>query len=67
MADLSVWWDDYFWGAMTVLKVFGVSLIMTVIFGLIGATAKLSKSRIAHKIASAYTIAFRGTPALLCF
>jgi len=65
VADLSVWWDDYFWGAMTVLKVFGVSLIMTVIFGLIGASAKLSKSRIAHKIASAYTIAFRGTPELL--
>ena len=37
MADLSGWWDDYFWAAMTVLKVFGVSLIMTVIFGLIGA------------------------------
>ena len=65
MADLSGWWDDYFWGAMAVLRVFGVSLIMTVVFGLIGATAKLSKSRIANKIAGAYTIAFRGTPELL--
>ena len=65
MVDLSGWWDDYFWGAMTVLRVFAVSLVLTVVFGLIGAAAKLSKSRIAHKIAGAYTIAFRGTPELL--
>ena len=65
MVDLSGWWDDYFWGAMAVLRVFAVSLVLTVVFGLIGAAAKLSKSRIAHKIAGAYTIAFRGTPELL--
>ncbi|MEN8246872.1 MAG: ABC transporter permease [Thermodesulfobacteriota bacterium] len=65
MVDLSGWWDDYFWGAITVLRVFGVSLILMVVFGLIGASAKLSKSRIAHKIAGAYTVAFRGTPELL--
>ncbi len=59
------WWDDYFWGAMVVLKVFAVSLVMAVALGLIGAAAKLSKSRIAHAIASAYTIVFRGTPELL--
>ena len=65
MADLAGWWDDYFWGAMTVLRVFGVSVVLTVAFGLIGAAAKLSQNRIANKIASAYTIAFRGTPELL--
>ena len=65
MADLSGWWDDYFWAAMVVLRVFGISLILTVIFGLIGASAKLSKNRIANKIANAYTIVFRGTPELL--
>ena len=65
MADLAGWWDDYFWGAMTVLQIFGVSLIMTIILGLIGAAAKLSKSRIAQKIAAAYTVTFRGTPELL--
>jgi arginine/ornithine transport system permease protein len=59
------WWDDYFWGATVVLKVFAVSLAMAVIFGLIGAAAKLSKNRIANAIASAYTIVFRGTPELL--
>jgi len=40
-------------------------VILTVVFGLIGAAAKLSKNRIAQKIAGAYTIAFRGTPELL--
>ncbi|WP_299980206.1 ABC transporter permease [Desulfobacula sp.] len=65
MAELSGWLDDYFWGAMVVLKVFGVSLTMAVIFGLMGASAKLSKNRIANKIANAYTITFRGTPEIL--
>ncbi len=58
MADLTGWWDDYFWGAMTVLKVFGVSLILAVIFGLIGASAKLSKSRLI--VGSYATETFRG-------
>ncbi len=65
MADLSGWWDDYFWGSLVILQVFAVSLIMAVAFGLVGAAAKLSKSRIAHAIANAYTIVFRGTPELL--
>ncbi len=65
MADLSGWWDDYFRGALVIIQVFGVSLIMAVAFGLIGAAAKLSKSRIAHAIANTYTIVFRGTPELL--
>jgi len=50
---------------MVVLKLFAVSLVMAVTFGLIGAAAKLSKSRIANRIASAYTIVFRGVPELL--
>lgn len=36
-----------------------------VIFGLIGAAAKLSNSRIAQKLAGAYTVIFRGTPEIL--
>jgi polar amino acid transport system permease protein len=36
-----------------------------VIFGLIGAAAKLSNSVIAQKLASGYTIVFRGTPEIL--
>lgn len=65
MDVLTGWWDDFFWGSVVVLKVFVVSLIMMVLFGLIGAAAKLSNSRIAHKIASAYTVVFRGTPEIL--
>jgi len=62
---LTGWGDDFFWGSVVVLQVFIVSLFLMVLFGLIGAAAKLSKSRIAHKIAGAYTIFFRGTPEIL--
>jgi len=62
---LTGWWDNFFWGSLVVVELFFVALIMTVLFGLIGAAAKLSKSRAAHRIASAYTIVFRGTPEIL--
>ncbi len=65
MEAVSGWWDDFFWGSLVVVGVFLVALIMTVLFGLLGAAAKLSKSRTAQRIASAYTIVFRGTPELL--
>jgi octopine/nopaline transport system permease protein len=59
------WWDDYFWGAMVVSKVFVASLVLMVIFGLIGAAAKLSDSTLARRAAEAYTVIFRGTPEIL--
>lgn len=65
MADLSGWWDDYFRGALVILQVFGVSLVLAVVFGLLGASAKLSGSRILVTLANAYTVVFRGTPELL--
>ena len=65
MESISGWWDDYFWGSVVVVKVFVVALILTVLFGLIGAAAKLSRNRVAHSIASAYTVVFRGTPEIL--
>ena len=65
MADLVGWWDDFFWGSVVVAQVFVASLIMMVLFGLIGAAAKLSDNRLAHKIAGAYTVMFRGTPEIL--
>ena len=65
MAAVSGWWDDFFWGSLVVVELFFVALIMTVLFGLIGAGAKLSNSRVAKSIASGYTIAFRGTPEIL--
>ncbi len=65
MADLVGWWDDFFWGSVVVVQVFFVSLVMMVLFGLIGAAAKLSNSKIAQKIAGTYTVIFRGTPEIL--
>ncbi len=65
MEAVTGWWDDFFWGSVVVVELFVVALIMTVLFGLIGAAAKLSKSRSAKSIASGYTIVFRGTPELL--
>ena len=65
MDVLTGWWDDYFWGALVVAKVFICSLGLMVLFGLLGAMAKLSNNRVAHKIAGAYTVVFRGTPEIL--
>ena len=65
MEVLTGWWDDFFWGSVVVLKVFLASLVLMVIFGLIGAAAKLSNNRIAQKVAGAYTVIFRGTPEIL--
>lgn len=65
MEVLTGWWDDFFWGSVVVAQVFFCSLILMVIFGLIGAAAKLSNSVIAQKIAGGYTIVFRGTPEIL--
>ena len=65
MDAIDGWWDDYFWGSLVVVELFFVALIMTVLFGLIGAGAKLSNNRAAKAIASGYTIVFRGTPEIL--
>lgn len=65
MDAITGWWDDFFWGSVVVVEVFVVALVMTVLFGLIGAAAKLSKSRAAKAIASGYTVVFRGTPEIL--
>ena len=65
MDAITGWWDDFFWGSLIVVELFFVALIMTVLFGLIGAAAKLSNNRAAKAIASGYTIVFRGTPEIL--
>ncbi|MGR3717844.1 MAG: ABC transporter permease [Thermohalobaculum sp.] len=65
MEAITGWWDDFFWGSLVVVELFVVALIMTVLFGLIGAAAKLSNNRVAKAIASGYTIVFRGTPEIL--
>ena len=65
MTAVSGWWDEFFWGSLVVVELFFVALIMTILFGLIGAGAKLSNNRIAKSIANGYTIVFRGTPEIL--
>jgi polar amino acid transport system permease protein len=65
VASLAGWGDDFFWGSVVVLQVFFVSLFLMVLFGLIGAAAKLSKNRFAQKLAAGYTVMFRGTPEIL--
>ncbi len=65
MDAITGWWDDFFWGSLVVVELFFVALFMTILFGLIGAGAKLSNNRIAKAIASGYTIVFRGTPEIL--
>ncbi|MDH3667517.1 MAG: ABC transporter permease [Paracoccaceae bacterium] len=65
MEALTGWWDDYAWGSLVVAKVFLTSIGLMVLFGLIGAGAKLSNIRIAQKLAGAYTVIFRGTPEIL--
>ncbi len=65
MAIILEWSDAFLWGAFVVLRVFLVALILTVVWGLIGAAAKLSTSRLARGIANAYTTVLRGTPELL--
>ena len=56
MEALTGWWDDFFWGSKVVAEVFIASLGLTILFGLIGAAAKLSNSKIAKKLAAAYTV-----------
>lgn len=65
MEALTGWWDDFFWGSLTVIQLFFTSVVLMMIFGLIGAAAKLSDSLIAQKLAAAYTVIFRGTPEIL--
>lgn len=65
MTAMSGWWDDYFFGTLVVLKLFGVALILAVVFGLIGSVAKLSNNRLARTLANIYTVVFRGVPEII--
>jgi polar amino acid transport system permease protein len=65
MSLLSGCWDDIFFGLLMVLRIFAVALVLAVALGLLGASAKLSGSRVLRTLAQAYTVVFRGTPELL--
>ncbi len=59
------WLDEFLWGSFVILQIFVMSTIMAVIWGLLGAAAKLSSNRVAKAVATGFTTVFRGTPELL--
>lgn len=64
--DLALEWAGPFLaGALVVLEIFLASLVLTVVFGLLGASAKLSGSPVLRWLGQAYTTVFRGTPEIL--
>ena len=52
-------------GTMVTIAVSVASVVLAVVFGLLGAWAKLSRSAAAQKVAGAYTTLVRGVPDLV--
>jgi His/Glu/Gln/Arg/opine family amino acid ABC transporter permease subunit len=65
MQIVLAWADSFLAGALVILRVFAIALVLTIFWGLLGATAKLSGNRLARRVAGIYTTIFRGTPELL--
>jgi octopine/nopaline transport system permease protein len=65
MSIVFAWSDSFLAGALVIVRVFAVALLLTILWGLLGATAKLSRSWVLRKIADGYTMVCRGTPELL--
>jgi polar amino acid transport system permease protein len=59
------WAENFLWGSLLIVRVFAVAFVLTVIWGMLGASAKLSRSRLLQRAATIYTSVFRGTPELL--
>ncbi|MEO1491352.1 MAG: hypothetical protein AAFV19_04270 [Pseudomonadota bacterium] len=64
MSDVVGWLDEYAWGAWVILRVFCVAAVLTLIFGLLGAAARLAGGW-PSRLAGVYVTFFRGTPELL--
>ena len=65
MLDLQGYGPSLLEGALLTLEVALASLVLAVILGILGALAKLSRSRIARGIAMTYTTVIRGIPDLV--
>ena len=65
MFDLHGYFPMILKGMLLTVEVALLSLLIAVILGLIGALAKLSKSRIARNVATLYTTLIRGVPDLV--
>ena len=56
------WVENFLWGSLLIVRVFAVALVLTVVWGMLGASAKLSKNWLLQRVAGIYTSVFRGTP-----
>lgn len=65
MFDLHGYFPFILKGAVVTVEVAVVSLLIAVVLGMLGAVAKLSKSKIAKAIAGFYTTIIRGVPDLV--
>lgn len=65
MIDLKGYGPALFQGAVVTIELAFLSLALALVLGLIGASAKLSKSRAAIGIATTYTTLIRGVPDLV--
>ena len=65
MFDLHGYFPMILEGMLLTVEVALLSLLIAIILGLIGALAKLSKSRIARNVATLYTTLIRGVPDLV--
>lgn len=59
------WLDEYLRGALVIIAVFAAALVMSVTWGLLGASAKLFGRRWLRVAVNGYVTVFRGTPELL--
>ena len=59
------WGDEFAWGLLMTLQVSVVAYLVSVVFGLLGASAKVSKNRNVRAIADLYTTIVRSLPELL--
>ena len=65
MFDLHGYGPSILQGALLTLEVALLSLLLALVLGMLGALAKLSKSRTARMISSTYTTVIRGVPDLV--
>jgi histidine transport system permease protein len=65
MFDLAGYGPQIFSGTLTTIELSLLSLVVSFVLGLAGATAKLSKSRVLRGAATVYTTIIRGVPDLV--
>ena len=65
MELIITWTGAFAAGAWLLLRIYLVAVALTVIWGLLGATAKLAKNPLVRGASHVYTTVFRGTPELL--